>query len=178
MIAMQYKISLPSDYDMSKIRRRIKENGYRTDGFPDLLFKAYLVAEKGVHGSLHNEYAPLYFWKNVKGMNEFIFHGFYDNILDTFGWQNIHTGIPFHYEIGRNFVRSAYVLEYDTEISESEKMKGPEYSLNLSGSTAKAVIYDPAQWRCKEFYFFETLPKEVSGARIYQLLHISRQECP
>lgn len=177
MIAMQYKISLPSDYDMGKIRRRIKENGCRTDGFPGLLFKAYLVAEKGVHGSLHSEYAPLYFWKDEKGMNEFIFHGFYDNILDSFGWQKIHTGIPFRYEDGGNFVRSAYVLEYEREIPESEKMQDPEYSLDLPGATAKAVTYDPGQWKCTEFYFLETIPEQVSGARIYQVLHISRQKC-
>ena len=46
MIAMQYKISLPDNYDMNVIRQRVADNGHRTDGFQDLIFKAYLISEK------------------------------------------------------------------------------------------------------------------------------------
>lgn len=43
---MQYKISLPDNYDMNVIRQRVADNGHRTDGFQDLIFKAYLISEK------------------------------------------------------------------------------------------------------------------------------------
>lgn len=33
MIGMQYKVILPKDYDMEIIKKRIKDNGYKTDGF-------------------------------------------------------------------------------------------------------------------------------------------------
>lgn len=46
MIAMQYKILLPDDYDMNSIRQRVVNNGSKTDGFQDLLFKAYLITER------------------------------------------------------------------------------------------------------------------------------------
>lgn len=39
MIASQYKIVLPSDYDMGIIRQRVKVNGHKTDGFYGLKFK-------------------------------------------------------------------------------------------------------------------------------------------
>ena len=42
MLAMQYKIQLPDDFDMNLIRQRVRENGTKTDGFQDLIFKAYL----------------------------------------------------------------------------------------------------------------------------------------
>lgn len=45
MKAMQYKIGLPTDYDMDIIKKRVRNNGYTTDGFQDLLFKAYLIKE-------------------------------------------------------------------------------------------------------------------------------------
>lgn len=48
MIAMQYKISLPDNYDMNVIRQRVADNGHRTDGFQDLIFKAYLISEKEI----------------------------------------------------------------------------------------------------------------------------------
>lgn len=39
MIAMQYSFSLPADYDMSIIDRRIAEKGHLLDNFPNLKFK-------------------------------------------------------------------------------------------------------------------------------------------
>lgn len=58
MIATQYKIILPSDYDMSIIKDRVKNNGYKTDGFEDLKFKLYLTTEKGKNQNLQNSYCP------------------------------------------------------------------------------------------------------------------------
>ena len=75
MIAMQYKISLPDNYDMNVIRQRVADNGHRTDGFQDLIFKAYLISEKRDSSKSCNEYSPLYIWQNNDGMNKFIFDG-------------------------------------------------------------------------------------------------------
>ena len=47
MLAMQYNIQLPDDFDMNLIRQRVRENGTKTDGFQDLTFKAYLISTKG-----------------------------------------------------------------------------------------------------------------------------------
>ena len=46
MIAMQYSLTLPADYDMAIIDRRIRDKGALLDGFPRLRFKAYLSARK------------------------------------------------------------------------------------------------------------------------------------
>jgi hypothetical protein len=47
MIAMQYSFTLPADYDMAIIDRRIAQKSGFTDNFPKLLFKAYLTARRG-----------------------------------------------------------------------------------------------------------------------------------
>ena len=52
MIAMQYSFTLPADYDMSVIDRRIADTGPLLDGFPGLKFKAYLVARRGEHSRI------------------------------------------------------------------------------------------------------------------------------
>ncbi|WP_142950755.1 DUF4865 family protein, partial [Bacillus sp. AFS076308] len=36
MFTTQYKITLPSDYDMNIIKKRVKNNGHKTDGFEDV----------------------------------------------------------------------------------------------------------------------------------------------
>ncbi len=70
MIAMQYSFTLPADYDMSVIDRRIADKGPLLDGFPGLKFKAYLVARRGEHG-LENLYAPFYVWSEDEGLGNF-----------------------------------------------------------------------------------------------------------
>ena len=46
MIAMQYNFTLPADYDMGIVERRITEKGPLLDDFPKLKFKAYLSAAR------------------------------------------------------------------------------------------------------------------------------------
>ncbi|EFD08359.1 hypothetical protein HMPREF9207_0024 [Cutibacterium acnes J165] len=46
MYAMQYQITLPTDYDMQIIRDRVIQTGHLMDGYHGLEFKAYLIQEK------------------------------------------------------------------------------------------------------------------------------------
>lgn len=170
---MQYKISLPDDYDMRIIQKRVQDNGNKTDGFQDLLFKAYLISEKGRFGNEKNEYAPLYLWKSSQGMNKFIFDGFYNNILNSFGWQQINIGIVSTDELKDNFSKSNYVLEIENVIPETQHMKALNFSLDFEGCTGKIIIYNPDKWRYVEFYFFQKVPDTVFNSKVYRLLHLS-----
>lgn len=60
MLAMRYAITLPADYDMGIIHDRVATKGPLLDDFPGLGVKAYLVRERGEHGSPVNQYAPFY----------------------------------------------------------------------------------------------------------------------
>lgn len=70
MYAMQYAITLPTDYDMQIIRDRVTRTGHLIDGFHGLNFKAYLIREKA-NGAPANEYAPFYVWNDIDGMRSF-----------------------------------------------------------------------------------------------------------
>ncbi len=61
MYAMQYAFTLPADYDMQIIRRRMADRGHMTDGFAGLGVKDYLIREHGKAASALNQYAPFYF---------------------------------------------------------------------------------------------------------------------
>lgn len=172
MIAMQYKIMLADDFDMDIIRKRVAVNGTKTDGFQDLLFKVYLISENHNMERGKNEYSPLYLWKNNMGMNTFIFSGPYDNILDSFGWQNINVGVPLSYTLESNFAQSHYALEIEHGIEPTLKMKPVHFSLSFDNSTGEILIYNPDKWRYVEYYFFSEPPADVDG-RLYEILHIS-----
>ncbi|MED1203277.1 DUF4865 family protein [Heyndrickxia acidicola] len=176
MIEMQYKIILPRNYDMDIIRKRVQDNGHKTDGFPGLLFKAYLITEANKNGNAYNSYAPLYVWNDTQGMNQFIFEGFYDNILDSFGWQHIQIGIPLSIHLAKDFKKSRYVLENSGDIPESPSLVGAPIKLleNAEESLGRLCLYNPDKWRFSEFYFYEEKPAvAITGHPMYEILHIS-----
>lgn len=106
-------------------------------------------------------------------MNKFIFDGFYNNILNSFGWQQINIGIVSTDELKDNFSKSNYVLEIESVIPETQHMKALNFSLDFDDCTGKVIIYNPDKWRYVEFYFFEKVPNAVFNSKVYRLLHLS-----
>ena len=159
MQAMQYTIKLPSDYDMDIIRQRVRNTGHLMDGFDDLFFKVYLISEKS-EGQLFNSYCPLYIWKNTNGMTKFIFDGYFDHILNSFGWQNIEIGITSSVEISDHFDSSKYATLEVIDI---------EVQTNESG---KVVIFNPDKWKKCIFTFYTNKPD--TQLPTFEILHISQ----
>src|ERR1700722_2317572 len=85
MIAKQYSIALPADYDMGIIRRRVAERGARFDSFPGLYLKAFLIRERGRAGAVGNEYAPFYLWPETEALWDFVAGDGFRAIVDGFG---------------------------------------------------------------------------------------------
>lgn len=173
MQAMQYKIDLPSDYDMNIIKERVKQNGHKTDKFKDLLFKAYLITENNYEG-LSNSYCPLYVWKQTEGMTKFIFEGFFDNIINSFGWKNIEIGITFLIDLSESFKMSRFVIEEYTDIPIQKKLK--EFNFETEKNTeelGKIIIYNPDKWKYVTFTFLENKPTAQNNKKIYSILHLS-----
>lgn len=179
MIGMQYKIILPSDYNMEIIRKRVADNGVKTDGFQDLICKAYLITEKNKHNNLYNSYAPFYIWNSHIGMNMFLFKGYYDNILTSFGWQQIHIGVPLYIDFTKDISKSKYLLEITGAITENntlqtfrEQQDPLETNYTILGETC---IYNPDKWQYSKLYFFEEIPeKHQEIGNTFEILHVSQ----
>ncbi len=176
MIGMQYKITLPEVYDMELIKQRVYNNGHKTDGFEGLLFKCYLIKEKGPQ-SMENMYAPLYVWKTSEGMNKFLFEGFYDNIIHSFGWQQVNIGIPLFMELSNNFSASKYMVEETGDILPDSSLTGFQEEIKSrkafdNSFTSRLCVYNPDKWKFSMFYFYEKCP--AVEKELYQILHISQ----
>ena len=181
MIAMQYKITLPNDYDMNIIKDRVKNNGYKTDVFEELKFKLYLTSEKGINRSLQNSYCPLYIWRDSNGLNKFLFNGFYDNIITSFGWQKVNIGIPLIDRTTYKIKDSRYVFEITGEIQPQESLNNLKDKIEENIITIKdaeyIVIYNPDKWKYNVFYFIDDLSKvKLEEGTIYDILHISQEK--
>ncbi|TKI85604.1 DUF4865 family protein, partial [Bacillus wiedmannii] len=176
MIGMQYKVILPKDYDMEIIKKRVKDNGHKTDGFQELNFKAYLITEVGMEGNFYNCYTPLYIWNGHEGMNKFIFEGYYDNILQSFGWQQINIGVPFVVNLSDDFKKCKYVVEYVGSISQKNSLIGTQFNIfnknvqNTENCKGNVIVYNSDKWGYSQFEFYEVKPEieEIEGITIYE----------
>ena len=98
------------------------DNNYKTDGFYGLKFKLYLITEKGKNNNLQNSYSPLYLWKDSEGLNKFLFDGFYDNIITSFGWQKVNLGVPLIDTTTQRIKESNFLFEVIKEIEPQESL--------------------------------------------------------
>lgn len=179
MIASQYKIILPSNYDMNIIRKRVEDNGFKTDGLSGLKFKLYLITEKGINHNIQNSYSPLYVWKDSEGLNRFLFNGLYDNIISSFGWQKVNIGIPFIDTTTERIIESKYLFEIVGEIETQESLNNLKNKIEKDipkiENAEYVIIYNPDKWKYHVCYFIKDLStiKSEKGI-IYKILHISQ----
>ncbi|KAA9153708.1 DUF4865 family protein [Amycolatopsis acidicola] len=173
MYAMQYELTLPADYDMGIIRRRVATRGGSTDDFPGLGLKAYLIRERGVAGSPVNQYAPFYLWRDVAGMGKFLVGGGgFQGLVDDFGRPPVHhwTGIAFERgPVKTPVAASKDVTRMPADLGESLAEIG-ELAQREDVHSA-ALAFDPTAWRLIRFVLWSG-----RGPGRYELLHLSRPE--
>ncbi|WP_420885244.1 DUF4865 family protein [Candidatus Stoquefichus massiliensis] len=92
-------------------------------------------------------------------MNTFIFDGYYNNILQSFGWQKINISIPLAYKLEKNLNLSRHMIEIEHKISATQKMKQPKYVYSNINSLGQLLTYNPKNWICTEYYFLEICHK-------------------
>ena len=183
MIAMQYNIVLPSDYDMEIIKKRTRDNGYKTDGFLDLKMKAYLIAEKGKHNNYENQYAPFYLWEKEDGMNKFLLGGYFNNILNSFGWTQVHNWIVLYEQVVKTTkpqyvsMQTIHLSAFSdfTAICDNEKENFTSW-ITSAATTAYITAYNPFTWELCRFHMtadLEALQKIAKGNLIYDVHHVS-----
>ena len=184
MIAMQYSLALPADYDMGVIDRRIADRAHATDGFPGLALKAYLHARKqGVPSSSDNLYAPFYLWHTTEGMNEFLCGPGFLGLTQSFGWPSVRTWLVWHAEIAPDVAQARYAVRETVPIAphadlvslrRAESERSRERSSN-PGVLASAAGFEPTSWSLVRFQLSSTMPGAPADgqSQIYGVGHVS-----
>ncbi|TWP52141.1 DUF4865 family protein [Lentzea tibetensis] len=172
MIAMQYEITLPSDYDMSIIRHRVATRGHLLDDFAGLRLKAYLVRENAPV----NQYAPFYVWDTSDGMAEFLYRGGgFQGILASFGRPVVQhwPGVAFRRGTAsearfatRRLVRLGPDDDPITAVAEATE----EFEQRADGVHSTVLAVDPRNWEIVHF----TLWAENTGEPGWEVLHLSQ----
>ncbi|MFE9371199.1 DUF4865 family protein [Streptomyces sp. NPDC006711] len=176
MQAMQYEITLPADYDMEIIRKRVATRGHLLDDFPGLGLKAYLIRERA-DGSPVNSYAPFYLWASSEGMNAFLWGPGFQGIVDDFGrprvrhWAGLaHTEGPASTAAPVSATRLCVPVPEGVEpgafvAREAAADPGP-------GAVLSAVAIDVSRWELVRFTLWEQSDPPAPGDR-FQVLRVS-----
>ncbi len=183
MYAMQYEITLPADYDMAIIRRRVATKGSSFDAIPGLGLKAFLIRERGVADSPVNQYAPFYLWEDVEGMGGFLWGGGgFGGIVDSFGRPAVEhwTGIAFQPGPAVQATPLAASRRIEpipagadlTALADRERRVLEDRALT-PGVHSSAVAIDPRQWQVVRFTLWEKANPETNETS-YEVLHLSR----
>ncbi|MFC4033376.1 DUF4865 family protein [Streptomyces polygonati] len=183
MHAMNYRITLPADYDMRIIHERVASRGRLLDDFPGLGLKAYLVRERGTDGSPVNQYAPFYLWNTARGMNSFLWGPGFQGVVTDFGRPAVEhwTGLGFARgpavaDVPRAAARQVLPLGPGEDPAPAlERAAGelPELAAR-PGVHSVALAVDPRHWELLRFTLWQAAAPDEPGAERYQVAHLSR----
>ncbi|MDU0479576.1 DUF4865 family protein [Staphylococcus chromogenes] len=182
MYAMQYQITLPTDYDMQIIRDRVIRTGHLMDGYHGLEFKAYLIQEK-TKGAPRNAYAPFYVWGDIDGMQQFCWGKLgYSAIVRDFGRHSIQDWTvhqlldgPADYSAARSLTIKTVPLPTNTAPFHCIENITSEFLTTATGSTvARVTAVDVTTWTV---ILVELSTREADKCAIdsttYEVLHVS-----
>lgn len=182
MIAMQYSFTLPADYDMSIIDRRIAEKGPLLDNLPGLKFKAYLTARKGSRNT-ENLYAPFYLWDDESGLADFICGDGFANLTHSFGWPTVRTWFVWEAQIARNIREAvtatrqlretpAYAPLADLRRRESADVLE---DVEQNGALASISAFEPTTWTRVRFQLWgeRNSARQGQGIETFDVGHVS-----
>ncbi len=183
MLAMQYTVNLPSDYDMETIRQRVRDRAEGFDTTPGLGLKAFTITERA-NGADTNRYAPFYLWCETAHANEFLSGERFAGVSDSFGRPLVEHWIGMHFRTGsggepRSATREDLLVHHDEDLAtltarEREWLDGS--AEDERGLFAAAVALDPYRWRLVRFALWQSARSEYRPVPVtaYEVLHLSR----
>ncbi|MFD0276986.1 DUF4865 family protein [Kitasatospora sp. NPDC127111] len=181
MHVMQYEITLPADYDMGIIRKRVADKGHLLDACPGLGLKAYLVRERGQDGAPVNQYAPFYLWRTPEGMNAFLWGPGFRGLSRDFGRPAV------RHWLGSGLSRGP---ARDTPVAATRHVERlPEHTDPAEAVEAAlaalpdhpalhtaAVAVDPGRWELLRFALWAGPAPDAAPGTRYRVLHLSSPE--
>jgi hypothetical protein len=185
MLATQYAIPLPADYDMTVIRRRVAERGHLLDDRPGLRLKAYLVQDTA-RGATRNQYAPFYLWADTGAAASFLWGGGgFAGIVRDFGRPTVTTWLGVELRRGPAHGASAAWATLDRRplpagedpSAEAERLRRVlDDGAGDDGVHSIAAAIDPTRWESVIFTLRATEASVAPGGTVFEVLHLSEPQ--
>lgn len=178
MLAMQYTIALPVDYDMKAIEARVEKRKSLFNDMPGLIHKSYLANFED------KLYAPFYIWNDAIQMRDFLMDDLFHGVTTSFSRPRVRTWAVLNQQRGQLESAPTYAvreadpipLEEPLEaLFEREKayqevlLKNPALYLTVLG-------LDADRWEVMRYHLWKDLPSASSPhgdiIQSYRVLHV------
>ncbi|WP_115717851.1 DUF4865 family protein [Gallaecimonas mangrovi] len=175
MSAMQYHISLPADYDMAIIKRRITDKGHLLDGYSGLHFKAYLYSG----GEQAKSYAPFYLWRCSEALSRFVTGSGFASLEAAFGRPRIDTWQPLATHIGPQLTAANYAVKKVQLVAPDQALAELlQQQLDWQDSHADALAsisaFNPQNWTLMQLQLLRDKPNVVSaGESVFHCSYVA-----
>jgi hypothetical protein len=182
MIAMQYSFTLPGDYDMSIVDRRISEKGHLIDEFPHLKFKAYLSSRKsGATPASENLYAPFYVWDHNDGVNDFLCGLGFVGLTQSFGWPSVKVWSVWNCAISPEAKLAVFATRdvvatppyADLAALRRDEVADAERDVVERGALASISAFEPTTWSRVRFRLWRERVAPPAGSTGYDVGYMS-----
>ncbi len=178
MIAMQYRFTLPADYDMGIVDRRITERAPLLNGFPSMRLKAYLTSR--VPGDAENRYAPLYVWDDAASMNGFLCGPPFAGVSRAFGWPAVRLWSVWSSLIAPDAARASHATQEvaavpphaDLAALRSAEIRDAEAAM-ADGTFAAVAAFDPTGWTRLRFRLWAKVGEAGGKGEAYRVGYVS-----
>lgn len=183
MLAMQYRFTLPVDYDMGIIRQRVAEKGHALDQHSPLGLKAYLVSARE-QGDQENRYAPFYLWHQPEGLRDFLLSPGFSGLTQSFGWPVVRSWpalLALQHQAG--FLQAGHAtcqsvaLAPFTDLAQLAREERQRAAQDIAQRQAllALTVLESAHWTLLRFRLLAERPAWSADTDRYQVLHLS---CP
>ena len=180
MLAMQYSIPLPANFDAERIYERVNARRTLFDGHAGLLHKSFIYSEED------HLYAPFYVWKSADEAQAFLLDDLFKGVVDAFSRHRVRSWIVLSLAYGNKELKPAHAQREIDAVPAEEPL--PRFCAREKEAQSK-LLADPALyfhvlaldadrwelmryslWRDKESAARAGLPDCVQN---YKVLHVS-----
>lgn len=179
MLAMQYSIQLPPNYDTNLIRSRVNERSKLFDDHEGLMHKSFL------YNDAEKIYAPFYVWKDVIEAQKFLLDDLFKGVIDTFSRCRVRSWFVIDRSYGNRAITPTFALREVDIIPSEERLDAylqQEKALQaeVMGNEnlyMQLIALDADRWEILRFSLWkdkQTAARPSGDSHIeYDVLHVS-----
>lgn len=180
MLAMQYSVPLPVNYDADKIRERVNTRRALFDEHAGLVHKSFIYSAED------HLYAPFYVWKDAGEAQAFLLDELFKGVIETFSRRRVRSWIVLSLRYGDKVITPTYARhEIDpiapevrlNEWAEQERQAQAAQLNTHPGLYMHLIALDADRWEVLRYSLWESresAPKPGTDCyQGYDVLHVS-----
>lgn len=179
MLAMQYSIPLPLDYDAQKVHERVNQRKALFDSCEGLVHKSFL------YNDTEKLYAPFYVWRDVIEAQNFLLNELFKGVTDTFSRCRVRSWFSTHMQYGNRALSPSFAYREVDVIAPEEPLDAflqrekqhQDELLADENLYMHLVAFDAERWEIMRFSLWKdqaSAQKPSSDVFMgYRVLHIN-----